>query len=61
MGMQFPSAYEQVMDKAKALSQRTFMLANLVCGSPADLGAFLDDSRPISWMHVRHPPVWSTV
>ncbi|CAL5227383.1 g10334 [Coccomyxa viridis] len=34
MGMQFPSAYEQVMDKAKALSQRTFMLANLVVGAP---------------------------
>lgn len=34
MGMQFPSAYEQVMEKAKGLSQRTFMLANLVVGAP---------------------------
>ena len=34
MGMQFPSAYEQVMEKAKGLSQRTFVLANLVVGAP---------------------------
>lgn len=34
MGMEFPSAYEQVMEKAKGLSQRTFVLANLVVGAP---------------------------
>jgi translation initiation factor 3 subunit E len=35
MGMQFPSAYEQIMEKAKGLSQRTFQLANAVVGNAA--------------------------
>ena len=34
MGTTFPTAYEQIMDNAKALSSRTFMLANAVGAVP---------------------------
>ncbi len=33
MDTTFPSAYEQIMDKAKGLSVRTFALANAVVGT----------------------------
>ncbi len=33
MDTTFPSAYEQIMDKAKGLSVRTFALANAVVGN----------------------------
>ncbi len=32
MGIQTPTSYEAVLDKAKGLSARTFMLANAVVG-----------------------------
>ena len=34
MGVEFPSAHEQIMEKAKGLSVRTFSLANAVVGAP---------------------------
>ncbi|KAK9810213.1 hypothetical protein WJX72_006728 [[Myrmecia] bisecta] len=34
MGMSFPTPYEQIIEKAKGLSLRTFMLANAVVGAP---------------------------
>ena len=33
MDTTFPSAYEQIMEKAKGLSVRTFALANAVVGN----------------------------
>jgi translation initiation factor 3 subunit E len=33
MGMQFPSTYENLIEKAKGLSTRTFVLANAVVGA----------------------------
>lgn len=32
MGLQFPTAYENLVEKAKGLSTRTFVLANAVVG-----------------------------